>query len=71
MEHKAKGVDANGKLKMEAWIEGTVPAADSSTNIKIKVYHTNSLRWKIFKNHCFLLDGSQMCPFEFVMHRNI
>ena len=38
MIHKAKGVDSNGKLKMEVALEGHVPEIDATTDIDIKVW---------------------------------
>ena len=37
MLHKAKGVDSNGKLKMEVALEGYVPEIESNTDVDIKV----------------------------------
>ncbi|CAK8691082.1 unnamed protein product [Clavelina lepadiformis] len=38
LSHKAKGVDGEGKLKMEVAMEGFVPETDPGTEIKIKDY---------------------------------
>ena len=37
MIHKAKGVDSNGKLRIETALDGTIPEVDQTTIIDIKV----------------------------------